>query len=89
MAKRPGLYFFRDSGGNEVDLIYQDGSELIAIEIKSTSTFSPYLLHSLKKICEITKKISKSFLVYNGEQRLFEKKTTALNFKDISLIFLD
>lgn len=87
MAKLPGLYFFRDNGGNEVDLIYQDGSELVAIEIKSTSTFSPYLLNGLKKICDITKKISHSYLVYNGDQRHFEKKIIALNFKDISKIY--
>jgi uncharacterized protein len=35
----PGLYFFRDSHGNEVDLSYKSGSDLTALEIKASSTY--------------------------------------------------
>ncbi len=36
----PELYFWRDSSGNEIDVVYEVGSELCAIEIKSGKTFN-------------------------------------------------
>ena len=38
----PNLYFYRDSHGNEIDLLYTGGRELIGIEIKSASTFASH-----------------------------------------------
>src|SRR5690606_11194561 len=34
-----GLYYFRDSHGNEIDLIYKTGGGLTGVEIKSASTW--------------------------------------------------
>lgn len=39
-AKDPHLYFYRDAAGHEVDLLFQKGSRLVPIEIKSSKTFS-------------------------------------------------
>lgn len=39
-ALDPRLYFYRDVAGKEVDLLYQKGSRLTPIEIKSSRTFS-------------------------------------------------
>ena len=39
-SKLNDLYFFRDSKGNEVDLILNNKGKLVPIEIKSSSTFS-------------------------------------------------
>jgi predicted AAA+ superfamily ATPase len=35
------LYFWRDSTGNEVDVVFETPNGLQAIEIKSVSTFAP------------------------------------------------
>jgi predicted AAA+ superfamily ATPase len=40
---RPELYFFRDSHGNEVDLLIREERKLLPVEIKSSATFSPDL----------------------------------------------
>src|SRR5690606_2913847 len=37
-GKLADLYFYRDSNGNEVDLLFQSSGLLAAVEIKSTST---------------------------------------------------
>lgn len=37
-GERPNLYFWRDSNGNEVDVIVEDGNSLMPIEIKSGKT---------------------------------------------------
>ena len=37
---RPHLWFFRDNNGNEVDLLFQDGAELLPVEIKASRTWN-------------------------------------------------
>ena len=49
-GRLPGLYFYRDSNGNEADILFQDGRDLVAIEIKSSSTYQSGFLKALKKI---------------------------------------
>jgi predicted AAA+ superfamily ATPase len=40
-GKTPNLYFYRDSNGNEVDLVIMERNSCTAIEIKSAKTFHP------------------------------------------------
>ncbi|MDR2801895.1 MAG: ATP-binding protein [Prevotellaceae bacterium] len=37
-AKEPAIYFWRDSNGNEIDLLIEQGGQLQAVELKSSST---------------------------------------------------
>jgi uncharacterized protein len=46
---RPEVYFFRDSHGNEVDLLIREKGELIPVEIKSAGTSSPDFLRGLER----------------------------------------
>ena len=46
---RPEIYFFRDSHGNEVDLLIRENGALSPVEIKSAATFSPDLLKGLER----------------------------------------
>jgi predicted AAA+ superfamily ATPase len=43
-----GLYYFRDSIGNEVDLVLEKGDFPIGIEIKSSTKFNTEMLRGLK-----------------------------------------
>jgi predicted AAA+ superfamily ATPase len=86
-ARPANLYFYRDSSGREIDLIFQDGQELTAIEIKSTSTYNPSLVTGLTKFREISQKVARSFLVYNGEERALGPQLTAISFLQASRIF--
>ncbi|MBD5227409.1 MAG: ATP-binding protein [Bacteroidales bacterium] len=43
-----GLYFYRDSNGNEVDLLVKNGSRYDCYEIKSSATFHPDFAKGLK-----------------------------------------
>lgn len=87
-GRMPDLYFFRDSSGNEVDLIYKDGDGLVPMEIKSSSTFSSSLLSGLKKFLLISKQIKKSYLIYNGDKKELSSNIVAINFKNIDTMFL-
>jgi predicted AAA+ superfamily ATPase len=77
------MYFYRDSNKNEVDLIIQDGRNLIALEIKSTSTFSSNLLKELENFKTVSKQVKKSFLVYAGETKKLSNNTEVINFNDL------
>jgi predicted AAA+ superfamily ATPase len=77
------MYFYRDSNKNEVDLIIQDGRNLIALEIKSSSTFSSNLLKELENFKTVSKQVKKSFLVYAGETKKLSNNTEVINFNDL------
>ena len=47
-GKRDNLFFYRDSNGNEVDLIAEQGRRLLAIEIKAGSTINPDYFKGLR-----------------------------------------
>ncbi len=82
----PDLYFFRDSNGNEVDIVFKDGRELVAIEIKSAGTFTSAHLKGLKRFARIAP-VARSFLVYNGDSFRLSDDIEALSPGTIHRIF--
>lgn len=68
-ALDPRLYFYRDVTGKEVDLLFQKGSQLVPIEIKSSKTFSPSFFNGLKYFHEATpKKAMDGVVIYGGSK---------------------
>ena len=47
-AQNEGMYFFRDSAANEIDLIIEREGEPMAIEIKSGTKITDNMLRGLK-----------------------------------------
>lgn len=66
---RPDLFFYRDTHGNEVDLLIRQGRRLTPVEIKSASTFSVEFLKGIHRFREAagTKNVSDGFVLFNGE----------------------
>ena len=85
-GKMPHLYFFRDSNQKEIDIIFQDGRELVGIEIKSSSTFSTSMVKNLNTLKD-TIKFKKSYLIYSGEDKKMSNDIEFLNFKHVKKIF--
>ncbi|MDC0480043.1 ATP-binding protein [Candidatus Marinimicrobia bacterium] len=68
---QPHFYFYRDSHGNEVDLLISKGKKLTLIEIKSSETFNIDFLKGVlhfKKI--MPNRFSKGLVIYNGKHSL-------------------
>ena len=66
---RPEIYFFRDSHGNEVDLIIRENGVLTPIEIKSAGTFSMDFLKGIERFQSMgVNRIGAGAVLYNGEQ---------------------
>ena len=86
-GRQPNLYFYRDSNGLEVDLLYKKASKLIPIKIKSSSTFNRNFVKGIHKFQQLTPNAMEVFLIYAGD---FVAKTTSyqvLNFKEVAKIF--
>lgn len=63
-----GVYFYRDSNSNEVDILLKQEGEITAIEVKSAMTYSSSFEKSLKQIGSwIGTPIIKKMVVYTGE----------------------
>lgn len=68
-GKDNNLYFYRDGKGNEVDLIYRMGGEILPIEIKSGATISEDYFANLNRFKTISKKkIFKPTVIYGGDE---------------------
>lgn len=82
----PQLYFFRDSHGKEVDLIWQQGRELIPVEIKSSQTYNSSFLDALRHFEALAgDRTRASYLLYGGEEGKIHS-TTLLNWRNASKI---
>jgi len=86
-GQTPNLYFYRDSNGKEIDLLYKTGNDLIGIEIKSASTWNSGFTKTLKSFSEKQKQLYKSFVVFNGEHRSFSGGIEVINYMQVGSIF--
>ena len=81
------LYFFRDNHGNEVDIVYQDGRNLVAIEVKSAQTFSTSHLKGLKRFKKVAANLTRSYLIYNGDPMVMSDGIEVSHYTQIDSIF--
>lgn len=81
------LWFFRDSNGNEVDLVWREGRALAAAEIKAASTFSVSLLRGLARFRGVVPEFGRGGLIYNGESHDFSDGTAVRNFMEAAAWF--
>jgi uncharacterized protein len=72
------LFFFRESNGNEIDLIIDRKSSREHIEIKSGHTFRPEMARLL---LQLSSEVKHSWVVYRGKDIVLEDDVSAINFK--------
>jgi predicted AAA+ superfamily ATPase len=70
VGRRPELFFYRDTHGNEVDLLIRQGRQLTPVEIKSANTFSVDFLKGIRRFREAAgeERVGEGFVLFNGEQ---------------------
>jgi len=82
------LYYFRDSHGNEVDVIIKQGNELIPIEIKSAKTYTRGFLKGLNYFKKIAgDRVQRSYLIYTGEQEQMVHDVQLMNYRRTTDIY--
>lgn len=67
-GKASNLYFYRDSNGNEVDLLIDNGRNLTPVEIKAAGTFHRSFVKGILKFQSYTQKATEGIIVYSGDQ---------------------
>lgn len=76
----PSLFFYRDTNGNEVDLVVKTGRNLVPVEIKSAATFTDDFLKGLERFRgAVGSRASGGFLLYNGKERFMVKGVSVFN----------
>ena len=81
----PDIYFWRDSVGNEVDVVFHEGQRLKALEIKSGKTFSPELASGLQRwMLYSGARPEDCALIYSGDRPLQWKGLAIVPWTDIS-----
>lgn len=83
-GKQAGLYFFRDSYGNEVDVLCALGRDLLGIEIKSSATWHPGFRKTLRHFNDKLTPLAHAAVIYNGDEQAFSDGTQALRFNQVA-----
>ncbi len=79
-GKRPEMFFYRDTHGNEVDLVIRRARTLIPLEIKSAATFIPDFLKSIDHFGSVVgDRCAQGFVLYNGQEQHTLKGTQVMN----------
>lgn len=79
-----GVFFYRDSNQNEVDILLKQEGEITAIEVKSAMTYSPNFEKTLKQIDSwINVPIANKVVVYTGDFENTAGEIKIINHKNL------
>lgn len=78
------MYYFRDSTGNEVDLILERENNPVAIEIKAGTKLNSSMLKGLQYWRKYQPNSQSNILLYGGEEtKTIDEKTSVVSWKEI------
>lgn len=79
-----GVYFYRDSNQNEVDILLKEEGEITAIEVKSSMTYHTSFENTISKISEwIKAPVVNKMIVYTGDFENTSGGVKLLNYKHL------
>lgn len=84
-GKEGGVFFYRDSNQNEVDLLVKEEGKIKAYEIKSSMTYTPEFEKTLKRLPDwISTPIAKRIVVYAGGLENSAGEIELVNYKQLT-----
>lgn len=79
-----GVYFYRDSNQNEVDLLLKQEGEITAIEVKSSMTYHASFEKTLRQLTNwIKTPVVKRAVVYGGDFENTQSEVNLLNYNNL------
>ncbi len=85
--KNAGFYFWRDSNGNEIDVVVEYGNKLMPIEIKSGQTLNRDFFTGLERWTALAgDQVISPTLVYGGTENMRRKGIRVLNYRSVGRI---
>jgi uncharacterized protein len=85
---QPIFHYFRDSNGNEVDLLIEQAAFTYAVEIKSAKTINDNFFKGLNYYSALGKKKVKGICVYGGEDEYYYKGNSLIGWKSLESIIV-
>lgn len=87
-GKEGNVFFYRDSNGNEVDVIIKEEGQLTALEVKSAMTYQTNFDKVLKKLPQFTTTpIARQAVIYAGDFENTSSDIWILNYNHISKLW--
>ena len=85
-GKEGGVFFYRDSNMNEVDVFIKEEGEITALEVKSSMTYNKEFENTLKKLSGwIKTPIKRKAVVYGGDFENNAGEIEIINYKGLTL----
>ncbi len=82
----PTFHFWRDSNGNEVDLLIEKGTALMPVEIKSGQTLNKDFFTGLERWAELAGEMARApALIYGGEGEYTRHRIRVLGWKEMGM----
>ncbi len=82
-GERPNLFFWRDSNGNEVDVLIDQGMKLVPIEIKSGKTVTREAFNGLEKWRTLAGRVAaEPVLIYGGVDSYFRNGVRVVGWRE-------
>lgn len=79
-----GVYFYRDSNKNEVDILLKEEGEITAIEVKSSMTYHTSFEDSLSKLSSwIKTPVKNKLIVYTGDFENTASEIKLINYRHL------
>jgi hypothetical protein len=79
-GRRSNLHFYRDSAGNEVDLVSSFADRLVGIEIKAGATIGSDFFKGLRRLSEaLPRPLAAQLLVHDGESERTQEGVQVTN----------
>ena len=86
-GKRNNLNFYRDSTGNEIDVIYNIAQNILPIEIKLGETVASEFFKGFRAIENITERLPfGKLIVYGGQREETRGDTKVINYSNIKKV---
>ena len=84
-GKEGGVFFYRDSNQNEVDILLKEEGEITAIEVKSSMTYHTSFENTLSQLDKwIKTPVTRKAVIYAGEFENTTADNQILNYRHLS-----
>jgi predicted AAA+ superfamily ATPase len=84
-GQRGNLFYWRDRTGNEIDVLIDQSSQVIPVEIKTASTFNTDYVKGINYWKKVNPDTKKAFVIYTGKSAFLDS-SQILNWKDLGVI---
>lgn len=86
-GKEGGVFFYRDSNQNEVDILLKQDGEITALEIKSSMTYNTSFEKTLKQLPDwIKTPVVKKAVIYSGDYENRVADIKLLNYDNLEMV---